>query len=105
MNPAKVQEFYIFSAEKVSSAHKSCIIAGFMSNGNKTERKWCIFASFLAWQRVWASLLGVTCSPNEHNKKQFMLIDGICLANRKMNNKNKVNELKADIPARLLSFW
>jgi len=35
VNPANIQEFYVFSAKKRASAHKSCINAGFFENGNK----------------------------------------------------------------------
>jgi len=37
-NPANIQDFYTFSAKKESNAHKSCIIAGILKNGNKIEK-------------------------------------------------------------------
>jgi len=38
VNPAKMQEFFAFSAKKGSSAHKSCTNAGFFNKGNKIEK-------------------------------------------------------------------
>jgi len=36
--PANIQEFLAFSAKKGDFVHKSCIIAGFLNNGSKTEK-------------------------------------------------------------------
>jgi len=51
-NPANIQEFYAFSVKRGSSAHKSCINAGFFNKGSKIGKNDVLSQDYLDWQRI-----------------------------------------------------